>query len=132
MIPKTSIIITDIEITEQPSKTYKLDMDNRLITGYCDGINAVKQAVYKILGTERYQYIIYSWNYGVELQDLIGEQPSYAIPEIERRITEALTQDVRILGVDAFSFDVSKDKINVTFTVHTVYGDIIVERVVEV
>lgn len=132
MIPKTSVIITDIEITEQPSKTYKLDMDNRLITGHCDGINAVKQAVYKILGTERYQYVIYSWNYGVELQDLIGEQPSYAIPEIERRIIEALTQDIRILGVDAFSFERVKDKINVTFTVHTIYGDIVTEKAVEV
>ncbi|MFQ8776837.1 MAG: DUF2634 domain-containing protein [Roseburia sp.] len=28
----------------------------------------MKQAIYNILNTERYQYIIFSWDYGVELR----------------------------------------------------------------
>lgn len=39
-----------------------------------DGMEAVKQAVYKILQTERYKYVIYDWNYGVELEDLLEKQ----------------------------------------------------------
>lgn len=53
----------DFEKEIQPTKTYFLNTDNNTITGYCDGKDAMKQAIYKILNTERYDYLIYSWNY---------------------------------------------------------------------
>ena len=58
------------------------------------------QAVYLILNVERYAFPIYSRDYGSELSDLIGTPRDYAISEIKRRITEALTQDDRITSVD--------------------------------
>ena len=36
-----------------------------------DETEAVRQAAIKILNTERYENEIYSWNYGIELKDLI-------------------------------------------------------------
>ena len=76
-----------------------------LIREYIDGLEAVKQSIFKIIMTERYQYIMYSWNYGIELVDLFGEPISYVCPELKRRISEALLWDDRIKGVDNFIFD---------------------------
>lgn len=132
MIPSTTAFLEqDFEITEQPTHTYKMNLESNLIRGYTDGQEAMKQAIYKILNTERYQYVMYSWNYGIELLDLYGEPVSYVCPELERRITEALTWDDRIQSVDNFEFNISKKgEILVTFAAHTVFGDVVVEKVV--
>lgn len=132
MIPSTTAFLEqDFEITEQPTHTYKMNLESNLIRGYTDGQEAMKQAIYKILNTERYQYVMYSWNYGIELIDLYGEPVSYVCPELERRITEALTWDDRIKSVDNFEFNISKKgEILVTFTAHTVFGNVVAEKVV--
>lgn len=132
MIPSTTAFLEqDFEITEQPTHTYKMNLESNLIRGYTDGQEAMQQAIYKILNTERYQYVMYSWNYGIELLDLYGEPVSYVCPELERRITEALTWDDRIQSVDSFEFNISKKgEILVTFTAHTVFGDVVSEKVV--
>ena len=82
--------------------------------------------------TECYQYPVYSDNYGVELRELIGQPIPYVLPEIDRRITEALTWDERITSVTDFKFDVKKNKVHVTFTAHTVYGDLNIETAVTI
>ena len=131
MIPSTNgFLEQDFVIEEQPSKTYKMHLDENIILGYADGLEAMVQEVYHILNTERYQYVIYSWNYGIELVDLYGQPVSYVIPELKRRITEALTWDERIISVDNFDFSVNKGKITCNFTVHTIFGDIQTEKVV--
>lgn len=132
MIPsKNAILSTNLKIESQPSKNYKLHIEQNTIKGTCDGLEAMKQVVYKILSTERYQHIIYSWNYGIELLDLYGEPITYVLPELQRRITEALLQDDRINSVDEFNFNtIGKRTVNVTFTVHTIFGDIQEEKAV--
>jgi hypothetical protein len=65
--------------------------------------------------------------------DLYGQSPMYVCPEISRRVKEALFQDDRITGVDNFEFDTSKkDVISVSFTVHTLFGDLNEEMVVNI
>lgn len=132
MTPESSNYFNQsFEIEEQPTKTYKMDFDLNRIRRYTDELEAMRQAIFKILSTERYQYIMYSWNYGIELVDLYGEPISYVLPELERRITEALTWDERILSVDNFQFHtVKKGEIAVTFTAHTIFGDVATEKVV--
>lgn len=132
MIPSTNnILSTNLKIEKQPSKNYKLHIEHDTISGVCDSLVAMKQVIYKILNTERYQYIIYSWNYGIELLDLFGEPVSYVLPELQRRITEALVQDDRINSVDDFEFNIiEKRTVHVRFTVHTIFGDIQEEKVV--
>lgn len=134
MIPGTNnILTTTLEVETLPSRTYKMDLKQKSIRNYCDEIEAMKQVIYKIINTERYQYIIYSWNYGIELIDLFGEPVSYVCPELERRITEALTQDARIQRVNAFAFDISvKRQIHVSFIAHTIFGDVAAERTVNI
>lgn len=133
MIPQTNDdLTTDFEVEVEPGKTYKLNTDNNRIIGYIDGMAALKQAIYLMLSVERYDYLIYSWNYGIELKDLIGKPASYVISELKRRITEALTQDDRIESVDAFSFEINKKKVHVSFTVHSTFGDFEAEKEVNI
>ena len=122
----------DFVFTTLPSRTLKMDHDWKTITGTIDQIQAVEQAVFLILTTERYQWLIFSWDYGVEMQNLIGKDPEYCIPEIERRIREALLQDDRITAVENFEFELNKRKVLTTFTVISIFGNINVEKAVEI
>lgn len=92
----------------------------------------IEQAAYVILNKERYEYLIYSWNFGIELNDLFGQPLTFALPEIKRRITKALTQDDRIQAVDAFSFETKNGKVHATFTVHSIFGNFEADRVVNI
>ncbi len=132
MIPETNTILsTDLEVEIQPSRNYKMELEENRINGICDNLEAVKQAIYKALNTERYQHIIYSWSYGIELADLYGEPITYVCPELQRRINEALIQDDRIESVENFKFDTSeKRKVKATFTVNTIFGSVESEKVV--
>ena len=133
MIPQVEYELgEDYEFEEIPSETYKILTDKKRIIGKCDDLEAVKQAVYLMLNTERYQYIIYSENYGVELMDLIGEPIPYVLPELKRRIAECLTQDDRIDSVDSFEFEVNKKTVHCTFTVHSNIGSFESESVVNI
>ncbi len=127
MIPEVEADMLDIEVKTEPSRTYALDIENGRIRGIADELEAVKQAVYLMLNTERYDHLIYSWDYGVELKELAGEQKEYAYPEIKRCITEALLQDDRITAVDDFKFESSLKAVHVKFKVYTIYGDMEVE-----
>ena len=77
MIPKTSLTVNNIRTVTIPTNTYRIIIDKDRVSGETDGLEAMKQAVYLILSTERYAYPIYSWNYGVELKDLFGQPTTY-------------------------------------------------------
>lgn len=109
----------------EPSQTYKLDYaTDSQIRGYCDELDAMKQAIYKIINTERYQYIIYSWDYGIELEDLFGQPIPYVYAELQRRIEEALLNDDRITAVHDFEFSNNRGDVLAVFSVDTIYGTI--------
>lgn len=120
----------DFEFVEQPSLTYKINFDKLNMFGYIDEREAVMQAIYLILNTERYQYMIYSWNYGIELNDLYGQPIHFVLSELKRKITEALLYDSRITNVNDFLFEVNRNQVRVMFKVDTIFGDIEVEKVV--
>lgn len=132
MIPNIEVLTQ--EITEQvyPTRTYNIVVDKDRISGYTDELGAIMQAVYLMLSTERYQYPIYSWDYGVELIDLIGKPMPYVMSELPRRITEALTQDDRIEDVVDFEFETKGKQLHVTFTVVSTMGNIPTELEVDV
>lgn len=133
MIPNNDDLQADFEIDEQPTYTHKLNIPNDRVIGYIDHLEAMKQAIYLILNIERYEYLIYSWNYGVELVDLIGQPIPFVLPEIERRIKEALLQDDRIESVYNFEFErIGKDKVHTIFEVDTIFGTVNAEKVVNI
>jgi hypothetical protein len=121
MIPEASIDVTISSLdTLEPSKTYKIS-GNR-IQGYIDEKDALQQAIYKMLNTEKYEYPIYSFSYGIELENLISKDRLYVQMELIRRIKECLLSDERILNVENFKFDILKDFLQCTFDVVSIYG----------
>lgn len=119
-------------IAEIPTHTLRMNLDGETIIGRTDRLKAMEQAIYLILSVERYDYLIHSWNFGVELRDLFGQPVSYCLPEIKRRITEALLQDERITEVYNFTFDVKKGHVAVAFRVKTIFGEIDAAKEVEI
>lgn len=136
MIPNVEILTDEIEEIEYPTETYKVEVRNEVeedrINGYTDDLDAIRQTIYLILNTERYTFPIYSWDYGIELVDLIGQPTPYVMAEIPRRVEEALTQDERILEVKDFEFEINKKKLHTTFVVVTQSGDIETELEVDI
>lgn len=135
MIPSDYINLSNtFETVTYPTRTYKFDMENKRIIGYTDKLDAMKQAIYKILRTERFEYIIYSWNYGIELIELMDKLYPYIYSVLEEHITEALMQDDRIMKVYNFVFTRNKSKrdLLVTFNVDTTEGNLVIEREVQI
>lgn len=127
MIPVNSAMPGAVDLTQaaqQPSRTYFWDIEADRIRGYTDEQIAMKQSNYHILMTERYKHEIYTPYYGIELADLFGQPIPYCIPEIKRRVTEALLHDDRNLSVGPFEFDTStREVVKTKFWVHTIFGD---------
>lgn len=110
------------EEEEEPSLTYALREDK--IIGRYDELEAVKQAVVKILNTERYEHEIYSWDYGIELKELIGKDMEEVIFQVDTKIKEALIQDDRIEDVTDFEMEqLSSHTLHVSFKVISTKGD---------
>lgn len=116
-----------------PSKTYAVDWKNKRIAGYIDELDAMRQSVKLILETERYEWEIYSWGYGMELRVLIGYDAPTVYAILEDKLTEALLADDRILGIENFKAErTARDTIFVSFTVKTIFGNLNEETEVNV
>lgn len=124
MIPTGGQVSTQImEETQQPSRTWKLDLEKNRIVGMIDGLEAYKQAVFKVMRTERFKYLIYSFDYGIELDLLIGKNPVFVRSELRRRIHEALQVFDWYRGIENLTFEGSDDSLSVEFTVITDLGN---------
>ena len=136
-----NIVIDDEELTQenaessttetQPSLTYALDLESGRIGGYIDGEDAIRQFIRKAVYTARYRYLIYSDDYGSEIDDLIAQNLPFSVLEIEvpRAIEEALISDDRINSVSNFVLMQEGDKVFVTFDVALTNGETIESEV---
>ncbi|WP_276358399.1 DUF2634 domain-containing protein [Cohnella caldifontis] len=123
MIPTGSTIAdAATEEVRQPSRTYKLDFASGRVAGMTDGLDAVKQAVSKILQTDRFRYEIYSFDYGHELGTVVGGSPAFVRSEVSRLIQEALLQDDRVTAVQNMQVNFEGDSLTAAFTVVTDLG----------
>jgi phage baseplate assembly protein W len=121
-MPENDNLVADFDELILPNKTWCIDFDRNLVTTNITDLEAVRQTVGLILDTERYEHIIFSDQYGVELIDLFGENQNYVMSEVKRRVTEALTQDERVTGVENFEYSKTKRGLHVTFSVITDVG----------
>lgn len=89
---------------------------------------ALEVWIYKALKTERFEYLAYSWQYGIELKPFIGKvmgvQERYS--ELRRVITECLMVNPYIRSIDSFSImpENRAELIRVHITLTTVYGEV--------
>lgn len=128
ILPDGSSIGIDTELTyaDYPTYTYKVDHVTNKIRGMTDELDAMTQAVEIILQVERYYFQIYSANFGVNLNELIGQEYGFVCSELKRRINDSFVPDNRILNTSNWVFSQlgPDDNLTVSFVVHTVYGNI--------
>lgn len=109
----------------ETSRTYMVNWQTGRVGGFIDGLEALKQAIYKIIQTERFAHLIYSWWYGFEMNQLLGQSHRIVEAEAERYFSEALTADDRIDRIEDFAITFhGKREATVTFTAISNIGDV--------
>jgi len=126
-------LIHDFEEARLPTRTCQVDFGRNIARGFSlDGLEAIKQAIFLKLNIERYEYSIYSWNFGSELQSLIGTPAPLVYVKIRNAISDALLSDDRIFRVHDFKFQRDGARVCVTFKVDTEEGLAEMEMMVRV
>ncbi|PGT89221.1 MULTISPECIES: DUF2634 domain-containing protein [Bacillaceae] len=89
-----------------------------------EGIDAVKIWVYKSLKTNRFKHSFYSWDYGSELNSLVGSGFTKGAAELEakRMIEECLIDNPYIEGIDSLSVVFEDDTLSISYSLSTLYG----------
>lgn len=94
-----------------------------------EGNEAIKVWCYKALLVPRYLHSIYTWDYGNEIENLIGKPytPSLTKAEAERYIKEALEINPYILDIEIIDIDFKESLLSASVKVTTIYeGEVIV------
>ena len=121
------------EAEEQPSLTYRLDLDRGRIVGKVDKLEAVNQAIRKAIITPRFKCLIYDNQYGSEIEEAIISKDAstdYIEAVTEGFIRDALRPDTRILSVYDFRFEFTQDAAHVFFRADTIFGETEIEEVI--
>lgn len=119
----------DVEttVTANTYREYDFDFETGKLSGkVLDGKEALKIWIYKALVTRRYIFDVYSWDYGHDLEDLIGKgyEKGFIDSEVERRIKDCLSVNDKITGCYDFEISLVNDNLNVNFTANTIYGEV--------
>lgn len=114
---------TSLKVEEIKYSNRSYDLRPEKIQGFVEDIEALKQSIAKRLGTQRFDYPIYSFAYGVDWRSLIGQSPEYYRPEAKRMIEESLLQDNRIMEVSDFKFDFGFTSCHISFKVRSIFGN---------
>ena len=95
-----------------------------------EGNEALKIWCYKALRTERYMYLAYSRNYGIELYPFMAKVMSVGQrkSELKRMIVECLMSNPYIVSVDSIIFDETNrnENMEITIVLTTIYGELII------
>lgn len=114
-------------LKQQIPREYEIDFGTGQLTGrIVEGKEAIKMWVYKALKTDRYKHLIYSWDHGVEFQDLIGKgfDNAYIESEVQRYVKEALSVNKHIKEVKDFIVTFKGSSLTVYFTIITDFGEV--------
>lgn len=111
---------------------YAWDFDNdcmRLIDGKVKVVTeaeAIRIWAMKALRTPRYRYLAYSWDYGNELESLIGQGLSKEIVESETvsLLRQALLVNPHIQDIKNVSLNLEGSRLEVNCTLLTLYGEV--------
>lgn len=94
---------------------------------FVEGIEALKIWIYKAIKINRYEHEIYSWDYGCEVNELIGES-IYSRDHIElesqRYIEECLLINPYINSISFDEIRYENGIVKATFQVDSYYGEV--------
>ena len=90
-----------------------------------EGNEAIKVWILKTLLINRYEFEIFSWDYGSELISLIGKAytPSLTKEEAKRYIKEALEINPYIINIDVVDVNFSDAILHGEVKIKTIYGE---------
>lgn len=129
MLTPESINIEETDEVQNSYKTYKLDLENKRITGTVDGYDSIVQSVQKTMLIERYRYLIYTTDIGVELEKYVGEDINYIKSDIKNTLEDALKIDKRVFNIKDLEVEkLDGDSLNIKATINTIEGEIYVEQ----
>ncbi|ROR28359.1 uncharacterized protein DUF2634 [Mobilisporobacter senegalensis] len=114
------------EVIKVP-KEYGINLDTGKFTGkIVEGVEAIKIWIYNALKTSRYKYNIFSWDYGSEIEDLIGHAytQEYLEMEAKRMVEDCLMMNQYITGISDFNVKSEYDKLSISFTANTLFGEV--------
>ncbi len=117
-------LTTDTRIQKQTFSNRSYNDTGTCIRGKVQDLTALGQAIRKRLSTQQFEYPIYSFNYGVNWRDLIGQDQEYIRAEMQRMIRETLLQDDRISDVSGFSFEFKGITCVCSFDVSSIFGQL--------
>lgn len=97
------------------------------------GVDAVKVWAWKALNTVRYKHEIYSWDYGSDLERLVGQAYTPALKEAEapRYLQECLLTNPYILAVRNISVSFEGCRLTMAGTLITIYGEVALDAAIE-
>lgn len=120
----------DVEVEEKEEELYKeyeINWETGQLTGrIVEGLEAVKVWIYLAMQTQRYIFEQFTWDYGNELETLIGtsNNQEYLQMEAKRMVKDCLLVNEYISDVDNFQFEIKEEKMIISFTAITDYGEV--------
>lgn len=113
--------------TRNALQEWGVDTKSGELTGsLVKGREAIKAWIWKALMTERFRYALYSWNYGSELDSYIGKTltDEYLKTDVRLALEDTLLINEEISAIKDYSATVKGDRLTLTFTAVTTYGDV--------
>lgn len=108
-------------------KEYEIDFKTGQLTGrIVEGKEAIKVWIWLALQIPRYRHSIYSWDYGNEFEELIGQgyTEEYIEAEAKRMTSDCLLINKNIQSITGFSVSMENSSLTISFTANTIYGGI--------
>lgn len=107
----------------QTGLTYYIDSKTGHLSSMIDNKESVIQAVFKALDTQKFEYQIYSWFYGLDMEPFIGQDIEYIRVNIRRYLEDCLLQDDRIFSIQNIIVQQSDiDSCSIIFDIQTSEG----------
>lgn len=123
---------TEEEIEPPMAREYAWDFETwefKLKGGkmyFVEGDEAIKIWLWKLFKTSRFRNLVFSWDYGHELEDLIGRGYTDGLltSEAERFVKEAVEYNLSdyVLNLENVEVDFTDNRLPIYFTANTIYG----------
>lgn len=126
----------ELELEEEEEAPEEEDVDipmefgvdfstGQMTGGKVTGAKAVAVWAWNALMYPRYRYELSSWQYGSELSDMIGQvmDEDDAVMEAEAIVRDALLPNPYIEDIEDFSCSLMEDKLIISFTLVTPFGE---------
>lgn len=127
--PQVSETQTELKLYKEVKWDYKTNkpvfINGRPVI--VSGNDAVLVWAWKALHTQRYRYEIYSWDHGIEIDEIIGQPYTEELKQSEasRYIRECLLVNPYITDVTDITVSFTGEVMNITCTIETIYGEVI-------